>query len=42
MIGQTMSHYPALWDSAAERDSRKGNKMLEKPGEGRSEGGGVS
>lgn len=34
MIGQTISHYPALWDSASKRDSRKRNKILEKLGEG--------
>jgi hypothetical protein len=34
MIGQTISHYPALWDSATGRDSRKRNKILDKLGEG--------
>jgi hypothetical protein len=33
MIGQTISHYPASWDSAYRRDSRKQNKILENPGE---------
>jgi len=42
MIGQTISHYPALCpkdslrrDSASKRDSRKRNKILEKLGEAR-------
>ncbi len=35
MIGQTISHYPALWDSASRRDSGKRNKILEKLGEAR-------
>ena len=33
MINQTISHYPALWDFASMRDSRKRNKILEKLGE---------
>lgn len=34
MIEQTISHYPALWDSASMRDSGKRNKIIEKLGEG--------
>ena len=33
MIGQTISHYPALWDSAPKGASRRRNKILEKLGE---------
>jgi serine/threonine protein kinase len=31
VIGATVSHYPALGDSASKRDSRKRNRILEKP-----------
>ena len=29
MIGQTISHYPALWESAPKLDSRMRNEILD-------------